>query len=150
MPEEYRKENFVISTDPKKIDLETVHQFLTNSYWAKGISKETIQRSIENSLCFGIYDENQQMGFARVISDYATYAYLCDVFILENHRGHGLASWLIECIMKHPFLQKLRRFQLVTTYAHGLYKQFGFSKVKHPERHMEIYKSKIYLKEYEA
>jgi len=103
---------FEISTDPARIDLATVHNFLTHSYWAKGIPVETAQQSIQNSLCFGVYQGKQQVGFARIITDYATFAYLADVFILEQYRGRGLSKWLMECIVAHPQLQGLRRWML--------------------------------------
>ena len=99
---EYRKGEFTISTDRDLIDLDVVHGFLTECYWAKGIPRDVVARSIENSLCFGVFAERKQVGFARVISDYATYAYLGDVFVLESFRGHGLGKWLMECVLQHP------------------------------------------------
>src|SRR5215470_13564808 len=102
--------DFEISTDPARIDLTTVHGFLTESYWAHGIPRHTVEQAIRNSLCFGIYREKQQVGFARVITDRATFAYLADVFVLEPYRGRGLSKWLMECIMTHPDLQELRRW----------------------------------------
>lgn len=137
--------DFLISTDRERLDLDFIHGFLTNSYWAKGISRETVARSLENSLCFGIYDaKGSQVGFARVISDRATYAYLGDVFVNESHRGRGLSKWLMECIAKHPGLQGLRRWTLMTRDAHALYAQFGFTPLKAPERYMELYRPNIY------
>ena len=121
-----------------------IHSFLTESYWAKGIPRETVARSIENSLCFGVYAEGKQVAFARVISDCATYAYIGDVFVLESFRGHGLGKWMMECIMQHPALQGLRRWILLTRDAHGLYVQFGFAPVKSPERYMELYQPGVY------
>jgi len=142
---EHRKSDFLISTDRGRLDLDVIHSFLTNSYWAKGISRETVARSVEHSLCFGIYDaEGSQVGFARVISDHATYAYLGDVFVLESHRGRGLSKWLMECIVKHPELQGLRRWTLLTRDAHGLYSQFGFTPLKTPERYMELHRPDVY------
>ena len=136
---EHRNGGFLISTNRELLDLEVIRGFLTNSYWAKGISREIVARSIEHSLCFGIYDaKGSQVGFARVISDRATYAYLGDVFVLESHRGRGLSKWLMECIVKHPELQGLRRWTLATRDAHGLYRQFGFGAPAHPDRQMEI------------
>jgi GNAT superfamily N-acetyltransferase len=135
---------FEISTDPARIDLRAVHEFLTNSYWARGIPLETVQRSIENSLCFGIYQGNRQIGFARVVTDRATFAYLADVFVLPDYRGRGLSRWLMECIIAHPDLQGLRRWMLATQDAHGLYRQFGFSPLKAPERWMEIHRPDVY------
>jgi GNAT superfamily N-acetyltransferase len=138
--------DYEISTDPARIDVELVYEFLTNSYWAKGISLETVQRSIENSILFGVYHGPQQVGFARVISDCATFAYLADVFILPSHRGRGLSRWLMECIVGHPDLQGLRRWMLATRDAHGLYQQYGFSALKAPERWMEIHHPDVYRK----
>jgi len=122
-----------------------VHGFLTKCYWAHGIPREVVARSIEHALCFGIYDgEGAQVGFARVISDFATIAYLGDVFVLEKHRGRGLGKWLMECIVQHPALQNLRRWILTTRDAHGLYSQFGFTPVTAPERYMELHRSNVY------
>jgi GNAT superfamily N-acetyltransferase len=140
------KGEFQISTDPPRIDLRAVHEFLTNSYWARGIPLETVQRSIENSLCFGIYHGDRQIGFARVITDRATFAYLADVFVLPDYRGHGLSKWLMECIIAHPDLQGLRRWMLATQDAHELYAQYGFSSLKAPERWMEIHRPDVYKK----
>jgi GNAT superfamily N-acetyltransferase len=142
----WAKGEFQISTDPARIDLRAVHEFLTNSYWARGIPLETVQRSIENSLCFGIYHGDRQIGFARVITDRATFAYLADVFVLPDYRGHGLSKWLMECIIAHPDLQGLRRWMLATQDAHELYAQYGFSPLKAPERWMEIHRPDVYKK----
>src|SRR5713101_160695 len=141
---EHRQGKFVISTDRDRLDLDIVHGFLTESYWAEGIPREVVIRSIENSLCFGVYGDGKQVGFARVISDYATYAYIGDVFVLESYRRHGLGKWLMECIMRHPWLQGLRRWSLVTGDAHGLYTQFGFTALKTPEKYMELHDAEVY------
>ena len=159
---ESKRGQFLISTDPARLDLDVIHEFLTNCYWAKGIPREVVALSVEHSLCFGVYDgigektprlakgarhgapEFAQVGFARVVSDFATVAYLGDVFVLESHRGHGLGKWLMECIMRHPALQNLRRWILLTRDAHGLYSQFGFTPVKAPERYMEIHQPDVY------
>ena len=135
---EYRKDGFLVSTDPARIDLAVVHGYLSDSYWARDIPLSLVKKSIENSLCFGVYDEasRAQVGFARVISDYATYAYLADVFILAEYRGRGLSKWLMQCILDHPELQLPRSFYLATRDAHGLYRQFGFVPVESPERYM--------------
>ena len=144
---ELRRREFTISTDRGRLDLAVVHGFLTNCYWAKGIPREIVARSIENALCFGIYAENVgQVGFARVISDFATYAYIGDVFVLESHRGRGLGKWLMESIMQHPALQALRRWSLVTGDAHGLYAQFGFRQLAAPEKYMELYNADVYTR----
>ena len=142
--QEYRKARFLISTDRSRLDLDLIHGFLTDCYWAKGIPREIVARSIENSLCFGVYDEGKQIGFARVISDCATYVYIGDVFVLESHRGKGMGKWFMECIMRHPSLQNLRRWSLVTEDAHGLYAQLGFTPLRSPERHMEVLDAHAY------
>jgi GNAT superfamily N-acetyltransferase len=142
---ENRRGEFLISTDRERVSLDVVHGFLTNCYWAKGISRDVVERSIEHALCFGIYeDSGAQVGFARVVTDFATVAYLGDVFVLESHRGRGLSKWLMECIVRHPALQNLRRWILLTRDAHGLYSQFGFTPLKAPERYMELHRPDIY------
>jgi len=134
-----------ISTDRERLNVRLVHQFLCEqSYWAKGIPFATVQKSIRNSLCFGAYLNGAQVGFARVVSDFATFANLVDVFILPEHRGKGLAKALVQTIMSHPDLQGLRRFTLATTDAHGLYRQFGFSGLSKPDTFMERYVPDIY------
>ena len=144
---ECRRGDFLISTDRGRMNLDVIHGFLTNCYWAKGIPREVVSRSIEHSLCFGVYDgSGAQIGFARVVSDFATVGYLGDVFVLESHRGRGLSKWLMECIMRHPALQNLRRWILLTRDAHGLYAQFGFTTVKAPERYMELHCPDVYEK----
>ena len=137
---------FLISTDRSKLDVDVIHRFLARSYWAEGIPRETVVRSIENSLCFGVYDNARQIGFARVISDFATYAYLADVFILEPYRERGLGKELMASIMAHPDLQGLRRWSLGTRDAQGLYAQFGFRPVVNTRSRtvMEIADPEIY------
>ncbi len=135
---------YSISTDKSKLELEVIHDFLANSYWAKNIPIEIVKRSIENSLCFGVYHNNKLVGFARVISDFATFAYLGDVFILEAHRGKGLSKILMQEVFSHAQLQGLRRFCLGTKDAHTLYEQFGFYVIKKPELWMEIKQENIY------
>jgi GNAT superfamily N-acetyltransferase len=142
---EHRRGEFLLSTDPSRLDLDLIHGFLTNCYWAKGIPRELVARSIEHSLCFGIYDsKGAQVGFARVVSDFATFAYLGDVFVLESHRGRGLSKWMMECIMKHCALENLRRWILATRDAHGLYAQYGFEPLNRPERYMELHCPDVY------
>jgi GNAT superfamily N-acetyltransferase len=126
-----------ISTDSERFDLDVIHGYLARSYWAKGIPRETVERAIAGSLCFGAFDGERQIGFARVITDKATFAYLADVFVLEEFQGRGVASKLMEAIVGHPELQGLRRWMLVTRDAHRLYEKFGFRPVAHPDRHME-------------
>jgi N-acetylglutamate synthase-like GNAT family acetyltransferase len=129
-----------ISTQMEEMNLDWVHRALsTQTYWAKNIPKEIVQRSMQNSLCFGVFIENQQIGFARVITDKATFANLVDVFIVPEQRGHGYSKQLMSFIMAHPDLQGLRRFSLATTDAHSLYAQFGFTPLSKPESMMERY-----------
>jgi len=142
---ESRRGEFLISTDPSRLNLDVIHGFLTNCYWAKGVPREVVERSIEHALCFGVYDgSGAQIGFARVISDFATIAYIGDVFVLDTHRGRGLGRWLMESIGQHPALQGLRRWILTTRDAHGLYSQVGFTPVKFPERYMELHDPHVY------
>lgn len=136
--------DYAISTDPHRLDVDTIHAYLTTSYWSPGIPRSVVGRALANSLCFGLYRGDQQVGFARVITDKSTFAYLADVFILEAHRGQGLSKWLMECIKGHEDLQGLRRFMLATRDAHGLYQQFGFTALANPARMMEVVKPDIY------
>lgn len=135
---EYQYENYTISTDKNCLDIAMIHRWLSeSSYWAQGRSLETVQISIQNSLCFGVYDSKQQVGLARVVTDYATFAWLCDVFIIESHRGHSLGKWLIKTVVAHPDLQEVRRFLLATRDAHELYRRYGgFENLKKPEHWM--------------
>jgi GNAT superfamily N-acetyltransferase len=133
---EFHEDGYTISTDKARLELAVIHNFLSHSYWAENIPLAIVRKSIQNSLCFGVYHQAEQVGFARVISDYTTYAYLADVFVLENHRGHGLGKWLIQSILSHPELQGLRRWALATRDAQGLYAQFGFKTVENPENEM--------------
>jgi GNAT superfamily N-acetyltransferase len=140
----HRREEFLVTTDPARLDLDFIHGYLVRSYWAEGIPRDIVERSIANSLCFGVYAGDMQVGFARVITDYATFAYLADVFIIESHRGRELSKFLMECIIKHPHLQGLRRWTLATRDAHGLYEQFGFKPLSKPDRFMEIHNPEVY------
>lgn len=144
---QYTKGQYWITTDPQKLDVDAIHAYLARSFWAEGIPKATVAKAVANSLCFGLFDGSAQVGLARVVTDRATYAYLCDVYVLETHRGRGLGKWLIETVMAHPDLQGLRRFQLVTRDAHGLYSRHGFAAPINPDRHMEIFKHGMYLDE---
>jgi ribosomal protein S18 acetylase RimI-like enzyme len=128
----------VISGDPSRLDLDVIHGFLARSHWAAGIPRELVERAVRHSLCFGAYVGQAQIGFARVITDRATYAYVSDVFVLPTYRGRGIGTRLIAAIRAHPELEGLRRWQLVTRDAHRLYQRFGFAPVRHPERVMEI------------
>jgi GNAT superfamily N-acetyltransferase len=129
--------SIVVDTDKDRLDLPAIHHFLTNSYWASGIPFDVVERSIHNSLCFGLYDGDKQVGFARVVTDYATFAYLADVFVLESHRGRGLSKILISAVMADPSLQGLRRWLLATRDAHSLYSQYSFAPLTNPGRFME-------------
>jgi len=127
-----------ISTDPARLQPAAIHAYLTRSYWSPGVPRAVVDRAIANSLCFGIYAGESQVGFARVVTDKATFAYLADVYVLEEHRGQGLSKRLVAAIQAHPDLQGLRRFLLATKDAHGLYAQFGFKPLTAPDRMMEI------------
>ena len=133
---ETQKDNYTISTDPVKLDINAIADMLTRAYWAQGRTPEMIARYVQHSLVFGVYHDDKQVGLARVVSDYTTFAWLCDVFIHEDHRGHGLGKWLMETVHAHPDLQGLRRWLLATKDAHGLYKQFGWTQLDEPERWM--------------
>jgi len=130
-----------------KMQLDVIHGYITRSYWAEGISKELVYQSMQNSLCFGVFIENQQVAFARVITDQTTFAYLADVFVLEEHRSNGFSKALMNYILQNEDLQNVRRFMLCTADAHGLYKQFGFEVAKSPENLMAIHKAGLYISE---
>ncbi len=144
MVHELRESDILISTDPDRLDLDTIHGFLSRSYWAAGIPRETVERSIRHSICFGAFDGDRQIGFARVISDRATYAYVADVFVLPSHRGRGVGKRLMACITTHPELQDLRLWTLFTRDAHGLYCQYGFANARYPDRLMERRSARAY------
>jgi len=136
---EIHRGNFIISTDPARLDMDAIANMLSRAYWATGRTREVIARYLQYSLTFGLYDGPRQIGLARVVSDYTTFAWLCDVFIHEDYRGHGLGKWLMETVHSHPDLQGLRRWMLATRDAHGLYQQFGWTPLNNPERWMEIF-----------
>ena len=141
----WTKGKYLITTDVAAVDVDVVHQYLsTESYWAKGIPRETVSRSLQHSICFSVLHEGLLIGFARVTSDHATVAYVGDVFVLSTHRGKGLSKWLMECITIHPELQGLRRWMLATADAHGLYAKFGFTPLKTPARWMEKHNPDAY------
>jgi len=135
---------YSISTDKERLDIPYIHSFLAGSYWAANIPLETVEKSIAGSLCFGVYEGDKQVGFARVITDQATFGYLADVFIDEAQRGRGLSKWLMQTILAHPGLQGLRRFMLATHDAHGLYAQYGFTALTFVDRWMNIHKPDLY------
>jgi GNAT superfamily N-acetyltransferase len=134
----------IVTTDPSRLDLDAIHAFLARSYWAAAIPREVVKRAIDNSLCFGAFEDGRQVGFARVVTDRATYAYVSDVFVIESHRGRGVGKRLMGEIMSHPDLQGLRRWTLSTRDAHGLYRRYGFAEPRHPDRLMEVFNDRPY------
>ncbi|HEX8473083.1 MAG TPA: GNAT family N-acetyltransferase [Pyrinomonadaceae bacterium] len=138
MTHEWQRGDYTISDDRARLDIAAIHNFISNeSYWGQGRAIEVVQRSVDNSLPFGIYKDERMVGFARVVTDYATFAWLADVFVVESERGRGLSKWLVEVILAHPDVQGLRRWLLATKDAHELYRRFGFDELKRPERFME-------------
>ena len=138
MDESWERGDYSISTDRSRLNIELIHNFLSNTtYWAVGRTRDVVQRSIENSLSFGVYNGDDQVGFARVVTDFATFAWIADVFVLPEHRGRGLSKWLMEVMLSHPQLQGFRRWVLATKDAHPLYERFGFIPLHRPERWME-------------
>lgn len=145
MTYEVRKNSYVISDNASLLNINFIHDFLSDeSYWAKNIPLQIVEKSVKNSLCFGIYNTGEQIGFARVITDKATFAYLADVFIIAAYRGNGLSKWLIQTIHAHPELQTLRRWMLGTRDAHELYKKFGWTPLPEPERFMQKHNANAY------
>ena len=136
---EWHREQYSISTEKSKLDVGMIHHFLyTTAYWAIGRPMSLVRKSIENSLCFGLYEGDQQVGFARIVTDYATFGWMCDVFILPSHRGRGLGKWLVECMVSHPDVKGLRRIFLSSRDAHGLYEKYGgFQPLQYPANWME-------------
>lgn len=145
MKYELRKDQYLISTDKTLLKKALIHEFLTKSYWAKGISQNIVEKTIENSLCFGVYKNIEQVGYARIITDYTTFGYIADVFIIESHRKKGLSKWLMRAILDHPELQGFRRWMLATKDAHSLYEQFGFTSLKNPGQFMELHNKALSL-----
>jgi GNAT superfamily N-acetyltransferase len=146
-PYEKRQGPFLVSDDRSRLDLAVIHGFLRTAYWSTGVPAGVVRRAIEASLCFGLFEHGRQVGFARAVTDRATYAYLADVFVLPSHRGRGLGHWLIECVMAHPDLQGLRRFTLVTRDAHDFYRPFGFEALRDPDRYLERFAPDVYARE---
>ena len=134
---EQRRGDYTISCDVARMDIDVIHGYLARAYWSEGIPREIVERAVPRSLCFGLFELETQIGFARVVTDYTTFAYICDVFVLESHQGKGLGTWLMQCVMQHPEIQGLRRCQLITRDAHTLYEKVGFRSISKPERHME-------------
>ena len=137
MTREWRRGEYLISTDRSLLDLQVIHGYLSTSYWAAGVPEDVVRRSVENSLCFGVYRDEEQVGFARVVTDRATFAYLADVFVLEEHRGRGIGKWLVEAVLSHPELRGLRRWMLATRDAHELYRKYRFAELGRPGIFME-------------
>ena len=137
MTREWRRGEYLISTDRSLLDPQVIHGYLSTSYWAAGVPEEVVGRSIENSLNFGVFRGEEQVGFARVVTDHATFSYLADVFVLEAHRGQGLGKWLVEVVLSHPDLQGLRRWMLATRDAHDLYRRYAFTELARPAIFME-------------
>lgn len=140
----WQRPPFEVSTDKARLDIDTIHSVLSRTYWSPGIQRDVVERAIAGSLCFGAYCDRAQVGFARIVSDGATFAYLCDVFVVEQWRGRGVSKLMMECIKAHPALQNLRRWMLATADAHGLYGQYGFRPIAAPERFMEIVEPDVY------
>jgi GNAT superfamily N-acetyltransferase len=137
--------DLTVTTDPARLDLGAVHAFLRGAYWCEEIPLPILERAIAHSLCFSLLAAgDRQVGFARLVTDRATFAYLCDVYVLPDHRGRGLGRWLMDCVMAHPDVAGLRRFSLVTRDAHGLYRPLGFAPLAHPDRHLEIARPDLY------
>ncbi|MCF8173895.1 MAG: GNAT family N-acetyltransferase [Burkholderiaceae bacterium] len=141
---EWKREDFLVTDRPQDLDIGIIHGYLHESYWARGIPRATLEKALANSLCCGLYHDTRQIGFARAVTDRATFAYLADVFVLEAFRGQGLGKWLVSCLLAHPELQGLRRLLLVTADAHELYRQQGFKDLQAPQRFMEIHAADIY------
>ncbi len=139
MAYEWQRGAYLVTTDKARLDLETIHRFLETSYWAAAIPAEVVRRSVENSLAFGLFEGDEQVGFARVVTDYATFAYLADVFVLQPYRGQGLGRWMMEVVFSHPELQGFRRWMLATRDAHELYRTYGFAELEEPRIFMEKY-----------
>ena len=148
---EWSRPGFEVSDDPRRLELATVHRFISKeSYWAEGIPEALLARAVAHSLCFGLYTGARQVGFARVVTDRATYGYLCDVYVERSLRGRGLGKWLVACVLEHPDLQGLRRIALMTRDAHDLYRPFGFRTMPEATRYLEIHRPDVYKNEQEA
>lgn len=145
-PMTFRKDRFTVTTDPSLFQIAAIHHFLSRSSWAPGIDEETVRLSVENSLCFGLFDGTGQIGFARLVTDYATFGYLCDVYVLDEYQKMGLGRWLIECCHAHPVLSRLRRIMLVTDSAPWLYEKLGYTPLNRPDFVWQINRPNIYQK----
>jgi GNAT superfamily N-acetyltransferase len=143
-PFEVQRDGLLVSTDPARLDFEAIHGWISRSYWAAGIPRETLQRALAGSLCFGLYENGRQLGLARVITDGATFAYVCDVYVDDARQRRGLGTWLMECVHQHPSLQGLRRWALITRDAHTLYRRVGYAPLARPEGWMERHRPNAY------
>lgn len=143
----WHKDAYLISDNPEDLDYDVIHRFLSQSYWAEKIPRNIVEELCKNSLCFGIYLDGGQVGFGRLITDYATFAFVSDVFVLEEHRNRGLADWMLVCMKEHPRMQGLRRWMLATKDAHALYSKHGFVPMKNPDWFMEKAKPDIYKRQ---
>jgi GNAT superfamily N-acetyltransferase len=141
---EFRRGSFVISTDKSRLDPDLTDRTLARMYWSENVPRPVVETAIENSLCYGLYDGDRQVGFTRVVTDFSSFACLCGVFVLEEYRGRKLGVWLIECVMSHPMMPHLRRILLATRDAHELYRRFGFHEPENPRRIMEIWRPGLY------
>jgi|SRR5215469_13884319 GNAT superfamily N-acetyltransferase len=141
---EQKRGEYSVTSDRARVDFEAVYGYLSRAYWCEDIPRETLARALRNSLCFSLFEGDKQIGLVRVITDYTTFAYLCDVFVLESHQGKGLGTWMMQCVMQHPDLQGLRRWHLTTRDAHALYRKVGFVPLSKPERHMELHVPDMY------
>lgn len=144
MIHEWRRDLYTVSTDPARLQLDVIHGFLVGSYWAAGIPRETVERSLRHSLCYGVYQGDEQVGFGRLVTDFAVFAYVADVFVLDAHRSRGLARWMTRCMLETPELQGLRRWLLATRDAHEVYRSVGFETVTEPTRFMQILNRDVY------
>jgi GNAT superfamily N-acetyltransferase len=144
---QWHQGEFTLDDSRETLDVDVIHGFLRGSYWARGISRALVVAALDRSLCFGLFHGDRQIGFGRVVSDRATFAYLADVFVVESYRGRGLGRWLVSCVLEHPELQGLRRWMLATRDAHGLYARHGFAPLRRPEWFMEINDPDIYQRE---
>ncbi len=141
---ECRRGEYTVTADPARLDMDVVYGYLSRAYWCEDIPRPTLERAIANSLCFGLFEGDRQIGFVRVVTDRTTFAYLCDIFVLESKRGKGLGTWMMQCVVQHPELQGLRRWHLTTRDAHALYRKVAFVPLSKPERHMEIFTPDMY------
>lgn len=142
MYDSFEKGGFLVTNDPSMLDVETIHSFLAGSYWSRGVPRHLVERSIKNSVCFGLYQGNQQIGYARVVTDRTHMAHLCDIFVLESHQGQGLGRWLVECVLASPLLEGLRTISLATADAQEFYLKLGFRQLARPEKQMQILKDR--------